>query len=117
VVGGRLASSMEVGFLRGRGVLGGDARLDLELVDPSAAVTEGDALVTWGSRHGAPYVAGIPVGRVASVYTSPRQQSTHAVIEPYVDFSTLDLVGVVVNRNTRSDRTVIKADASAGGTP
>jgi rod shape-determining protein MreC len=117
VVGGRLSSSMQVGFLRGRGQVGGDARLDLELVDPSATATAGDALVTWGSRHGAPYVAGIPVGRVASVYTSPRQQSTHAVIEPYVDFSTLDLVGVVVNRNNRSDRTVIKADASAGGTP
>jgi rod shape-determining protein MreC len=114
VVGGRLASSMEVGFLRGRGQVGGDARLDLELVDPSATATEGDALVTWGSRHGAPYVAGIPVGRVASVYATPRQQSTHAVIAPYVDFSTLDLVGVVVDRHTRSDRTVIKADGSAG---
>lgn len=115
VVGGRLGSSMEVGFLRGRGQVGDDAHLDLELVDPSASATPGDALVTWGSRNGAPYVAGIPVGRVASVHNTPRQQSTQAVIAPYVDFSTLDLVGVVVDEDTKSDRTVIQADASTGG--
>src|SRR3954465_14926937 len=33
VVGGRLGSSMEVGFLRGRGAVGGDELLDLDLVD------------------------------------------------------------------------------------
>ncbi len=44
--------------------LGGDARLDLDLVDPSASATKGDALVTWGSKGGAPYVAGVPIGRV-----------------------------------------------------
>jgi rod shape-determining protein MreC len=112
VVGGRLGSSMEVGFLRGRGDVGGRARLDLDLVDPSAAVSKGDAVVTWGSKDGAPYVAGIPIGRVTSVYTSPRQQSTQAVIEPYVDFTSLDLVGVVVHKNTTSDRAVIRADGT-----
>jgi rod shape-determining protein MreC len=114
VVGGRLGSSMEVGFLRGRGQVGRDARLDLELVDPSAMAAEGDTLVTWGSRNGAPYVAGIPVGKVTSLYSTPRQQSTHAVISPFVDFSTLDLVGVVVDKDTRSDRAVIRAGSSTG---
>jgi len=109
VVGGRLGSSMEVGFLRGRGGVGGDARLDLDLVDASAAVSSGDSLVTWGSRHGAPYVAGVPIGRVGPVTASPRQQSTSAVIRPYVDFSSLDLVGVVVDKDATSDRTVIRA--------
>jgi rod shape-determining protein MreC len=111
VVGGRLGSSMEVGFLRGRGQVGDKARLDLDLVDASATATKNDALVTWGSKGGAPYVAGIPIGRVAAVYSTPRQQSTRAVIEPFVDFSSLDLVGVVVRPNTKSDRAVIKADA------
>jgi rod shape-determining protein MreC len=111
VVGGRLGSSMEVGFLRGRGQVGGEARLDLDLVDASATATENDTLVTWGSKNGAPYVAGVPIGRVAAVYSTPRQQSTRAVIEPFVDFSSLDVVGVVVRANTTSDRAVIKADA------
>jgi len=112
VVGGRLGSSMEVGFLRGRGQLGDAARLDLDLVDATADVSKGDALVTWGSKNGAPYVAGIPIGRVTAVHTSPRQQSTQAVIQPYVDFTSLDLVGVVVHKDAKSDRAVIRADGS-----
>jgi rod shape-determining protein MreC len=115
VVGGRLGTSMEVGFLRGRGQVGNDARLELDMVDPSATATHGDALVTWGSRNGAPYVAGIPIGRVAAVSSTPREQSTQAVIEPYADFSSLDLVGVVVDGDTKSDRTVIRADARETG--
>jgi rod shape-determining protein MreC len=112
VVGGRLGSSMEVGFLRGRGVAGGGARLDLDLVDASATVSKNDVLVTWGSKHGAPYVPGIPIGRVEGVRSSPRQQSTEAVISPFVDFTSLDLVGVVVKKHAKSDRSVITADGS-----
>jgi rod shape-determining protein MreC len=112
VVGGRLGSSMEIGFLRGRGGVGDQARLDLDLVDASASASRGDSLVTWGSKNGAPYVAGVPIGRVAAVYSRPRQQSTQAVIRPYVDFTSLDLVGVVVDKNVKSDRAVIRADGS-----
>jgi rod shape-determining protein MreC len=112
VVGGRLGSSMEIGFLRGRGRVGQDARLDLDLVDPSAAAAKGDAVVTWGSKHGAPYVAGIPIGRVESAYSSARQQSTRAVISPLVDFTSLDLVGVVAAHDVKSDRPVIRADGT-----
>ena len=114
VVGGRLGSSMEVGLLRGRGAVGGDEKLDLDLVDPSATVNQDDVLVTWGSKKGAPYVAGVPIGRVTAVSSTPRQQSVQAVISPYVDFTSLDLVGVVVDRDTKSDRAVIRAGATGG---
>ncbi len=113
VVGGRLGSSMEVGLLRGRGTVGGDERLDLDLVDPSATVNRDDVLVTWGSKKGAPYVAGVPIGRVTAVASTPRQQSVQAVISPYVDFTSLDLVGVVVDRGTKSDRAVIRAGSTS----
>ncbi len=114
VVGGRLGSSMEVGFLRGRGRLGDDGRLDLDLVDDTVVANEGDTVVTWGSEGGAPYVAGIPIGSVDSIFSSPRETSRMAVIQPFVDFSSLDLVGVVVPRDTDSDRTLLNAD---GATP
>jgi rod shape-determining protein MreC len=114
VVGGRLGSSMEVGLLRGRGAVSGDEKLDLDLVDPSATVNQDDVLVTWGSKKGAPYVAGVPIGRVTAVSSTPRQQSVQAVISPYVDFTSLDLVGVVVDRDTKSDRAVIRAGATGG---
>jgi rod shape-determining protein MreC len=110
VVGGRVGASMEVGFLRGRGELGDHGTLDLQLVDQSDAPAEGDSIVTWGSKGGAPYVAGVPIGRVTAVYASLRETSQRAVIEPYVDFGALDLVGVVVPAGTRSDRAVIEAD-------
>lgn len=113
VVGGRLGSSMEVGFLHGLGSLGNQGRLDLDLVDDSAVANEGDTVVTWGSEGGAPYVRGIPIGRVTAVFSSPRETSRRAVIEPFVDFTSLDLVGVVVPAGTRSDRALVNAQGSS----
>ena len=98
-----------LGFLRGRGETGDAGRLDLQLVDRSVTPRRGDVVVSWGSSHDRPYVSGIPIGRVESVYSSPRELSTRAVIAPFVDFSSLDLVGVVVNPDTHSDRPLIKA--------
>ena len=117
VVGGRIGSSMEVGFLRGRGKLGQDANLDLDLVDDSVIPATDDVVVTWGSEGGAPYVAGVPIGRVMSVVSRPREQSQRAVIAPYVDFGALDLVGVVVPAGTDSDRSLVEAGPSNGETP
>ena len=112
VVGGRVGRSMEMGFAQGRGALGGDARLDLELVDATEVPAKDDAIVTWGSEGGAPYVSGVPIGRVTSVYSSLRDTSQRVVVDPYVDFGALDVVGVVVPSGTPSDRAVIEADGS-----
>lgn len=109
VVGGRLGSTMEIGYLRGRGQHGDNAHLDLDLVDQSVTPARKDVLVTWGSRNGAPYVAGIPIGQVTSVHSSPSQLSAQATIAPYVDFTSLDLVGVVVDPDTHGDRPVLTA--------
>jgi rod shape-determining protein MreC len=114
-VGGRVGRSMKVGFLHGRGDvdgLGDAARLELELVDQSWVPQRGDDVVTWGSDRGAPYVSGVPVGRVDSVYSSLRETTQRAVITPFVDFGALDLVGVVVPSGTAGDRAVIEADGS-----
>lgn len=110
VVGGRVGESMEMGFLRGRGDLGSSGKLDLELVDQAEVPARHDTVVTWGSDGGAPYVAGVPVGRVTTVYSSIRETAQRAVIEPFVDFGALDLVGVVVPSGTPSDRAVIEPD-------
>ena len=110
VVGGRLGSTLKIGFIKGRGTMGGKARLDLDLVDNAATPARNDVVVSWGSARGGPYVAGIPIGRVESVYSSPQQLSKQAVIAPFVDFSALDLVGVVVPRGTHGDRRLIRAD-------
>jgi rod shape-determining protein MreC len=111
VVGGRLGTDLEVGFLRGRGSADNTGRLALDLVDDSVEPSKDDLVVTWGSKDGVPYVAGIPIGRVESVVTTPRQSSSVAVVKPFVDFTALDVVGVVVPRDTEGDRPVLTAGA------
>jgi rod shape-determining protein MreC len=109
VVGGRLGTDLEIGFLRGRGSVDSTGRLALDLVDNTVLPSKDDVVVTWGSKDGVPYVAGIPIGRVESVVSSPRQSSRLAVIKPFVDFTALDVVAVVVPRSTRGDRPVLTA--------
>lgn len=94
-VGVRLEGSMEVGFTTGQGVEdGGD--LDLRLLDGQSTVVRGDRLVTFGSQSDTPYVPGVPVGEVRRVQGTPGSQTRTALVSPYVDFTALDLVGVVV---------------------
>ena len=90
-------------------VIGGES-YQAQAADQSVVPAEDDTVVTFGSDGGAPYVAGIPVGKVTSVYTSLRETSQRAVLDPFVDFASLDLVGVVVPPGTHSDRSVIEAD-------
>jgi len=112
-VGGRIGSNLEVGFLSGLGDIGSGARLVLDLVDDSLIPADGDVVVSWGSQGGAPYVAGIPIGQVVSVTSKPRETAQRAVIEPYVDFGALDLVGVVVPDGTYSDRSLTALSEAA----
>ncbi len=112
VVGGRIGESMEIGFVRGSGSVAADGTLDFDLVDHTVAPAKDDAVLTWGSAGGGPYVAGVPVGRVTEVYSSLRDGSRRAVVQPFVDFSSLDLVGVVVPSGSVSDRAVIEADGT-----
>jgi len=102
VVGGRIGSTMELGFLAGDGDLSGSARLQLTTIDSTVRAAVGDTVVTWGSKEGTPYIAGVPVGRVESVLSSPRESSTTAAVVPFVDFSSLDVVSVVVAGRHRS---------------
>jgi rod shape-determining protein MreC len=110
-VGGRIGDNLELGLVRGHGTFGVDDRLELELADRNVVPKVGQQIVTWGSENGAPYVAGVPIGTVQKVYESVRETSYRAEITPGVDFTALDLVGVVVPSGT-GDR-VIEADGSS----
>lgn len=96
VVGARLGAEHELGMLRGDGSLSGTGRLNLEVLDRSAVPKVGDPIVSWGSRDGVPYIAGVPIGRVEKVVESPRDETASVTVAPYVDFSALDTVSVVV---------------------
>jgi len=94
-IGGRLGDSTELGFLAGDGSLDGDGTLELSLVDHTESPVEGDDVLSWGSRGGAPYIAGVPIGEVVDVRSSPAELTETAAVDPFVDFSSLDVVGVV----------------------
>lgn len=90
-VGARIESSMEVGFLNGTG---DPVALELQLLDPFAPAQPGDRLVSFGVRGGA-YVPGIPLGTITEVAGTPGQLTRIATVIPFVDVTTLDLVGVI----------------------
>ncbi|TCO35891.1 rod shape-determining protein MreC [Kribbella steppae] len=101
-VGGRLNASMALGFVSGRGEVGGT--LDYKLVDLKARPKVGDRIVTWGSSGNAPYVPGVPIGVVASVTPNQGALGSTATIKPYVDPTRIDTVGVVTGPPARTPR-------------
>lgn len=80
------------------GVVTGRQKNDMGfyLIDPSARVKPGDGLVTQGSKNQQPFVWGVPVGQVVTASSPLSGQSQTGTVKPYVNFSALDLVGVVV---------------------
>ena len=113
VVGGRIGQSMDLGFLHGGGEYSEDGRLDLQLVDRTATPRKHQTVLTWGSDDGAgPYVPGVPVGEVVTTFENVRDGSQRVVVDPFVDFGSLDLVGVVVPAGTTSDRGLIEPEGS-----
>ncbi|HEY5457322.1 MAG TPA: rod shape-determining protein MreC [Acidothermaceae bacterium] len=80
------------------GIVSGHGRsaMSLEMLDPAARVKVGDGLVTQGSLDQTPFVWGVPVGSVISATNPLAGDVQTGQVKPYVDFSTLDLVGIVV---------------------
>ena len=97
--------------MTGSGSLDQESGLDLRLVDDASVPARDDTVVTWGSATG-PYAPGVPIGTITEVYSSLREASQRAVVKPFVDFSSLDVVGVMVPSGAPSDRAVIEADGS-----
>ncbi|TDO69143.1 rod shape-determining protein MreC [Kribbella sp. VKM Ac-2571] len=111
-VGGRLNASMALGFVSGRGEVGGT--LDYKLIDPKARPKVGDRIVTWGSSGNAPYVPGVPIGVVTSVTANEGSLGSTATVKPYVDPTRIDTVGVVTGPPARPPRPQITGSANQG---
>lgn len=92
-VGVRLAGTEALGVISGRG----SGVLDLELLDAQTEVRVGDELVARGSVGAKPFVPGVPVGKVISVVQTPGALTRIAVVKPFVNLATLDIVAVVVS--------------------
>jgi rod shape-determining protein MreC len=91
-VGTRMEKSDELGFATGQG----DRPLSVQLLNGKSKVRKGDRMVTFGSQANRPFVPGVPIGEVVRVDPSGGNLTRTVFVRPYVGFSRLDIVGVVV---------------------
>jgi rod shape-determining protein MreC len=102
-VGTRMESTDELGFASGQG----DRPLRVELLNGKAEVKKGDRLVTFGSQADKPFVPGVPVGIVSRVDPSGGDLTRTLYVTPYVSFTQLDVVGVVVQAPKKDPRDTV----------
>jgi rod shape-determining protein MreC len=102
-VGTRMETSDELGFASGQG----DRPLRVELLNGKAEVRKGDRLVTFGSQADKPFVPGVPVGVVSRVDPSGGDLTRTLYVTPYVSFTKLDIVGVVVEAPKKDPRDTV----------
>ncbi len=97
VVGVALAPTGQLGWVAGPGKAGGMGGLmRLQMLSSAAVLKPGDQLVTSASVHDKPYVPGVPVGVISKLIVTNGSLTAAALVRPYVDFSALGVVGVVV---------------------
>ncbi|WP_405618080.1 rod shape-determining protein MreC [Streptomyces sp. NBC_01511] len=102
-VGTRMEKSDELGFATGQG----DQPLNVQLLNGKAKVKNGDRLVTFGSSKDRPFVPGVPVGQVVRVDPAGGDLTRDIYVRPYVGFSKLDIVGVVVQAPREDPRDMV----------
>ncbi|MEU7425048.1 rod shape-determining protein MreC [Streptomyces sp. NPDC048362] len=113
-VGTRMEGGDELGFASGQG----DRPLRVELLNGKAEVKKGDRLITFGSQADKPFVPGVPVGVVSRVDPSGGGLTRTLYVTPYVAFTKLDIVGVVVQAPQKDPRdTVLPAKPKPIPTP
>ncbi|CAM5625104.1 Cell shape-determining protein MreC OS=Streptomyces glaucescens OX=1907 GN=SGLAU_11895 PE=3 SV=1 [Streptomyces glaucescens] len=102
-VGTRMEGSDELGFAAGQG----DRPLRVELLNGKAQIKKGDRLVTFGSQADKPFVPGVPVGVVSRVDPSGGDLTRTLYVTPFVSFTKLDVVGVVVRTPEKDPRDTV----------
>ena len=92
-VGVRIARSQRIGVLLGQG----NSQYQLELLDPTGTIENGDLLVTNGSQGNRPFVPGVPVGQVTSVDQKNSSLTQTAIVKSYANLNDLGVVSVIIS--------------------
>jgi rod shape-determining protein MreC len=85
---------LELGALSGGGA---NKAMQLQLYSNTAPLTVGEQLVSAGSNRNSPFVPEVPIGQVTHVNPLGGGLAETAVVAPFVDFTALDVVGVVTH--------------------
>jgi rod shape-determining protein MreC len=108
VIGVQMEGSGEIGTLTGTGKsMSGSAMLRLTLFDANAVLQPGQQVDTYASVNDQPEVPGVPVGTIVSVSSSPGSLTQTATVRPFVNFTALGVVGIVVQVPRHNPRTSI----------
>ena len=96
-VGVQMVGSGEIGAVVGTGrSMSGSAMLRLSLFDANAVLQDGEQVDTYASVGDQPEVPGVPVGTIVSVRNSAGSLTQTALVKPFVNFTALGVVGIVV---------------------
>ena len=96
VVGVQMAGG-EIGDVTGTGKsMSGSGLLRLSLFNANVVLQPGQQVLTYASVGDQPEVPGVPVGTIVSVSGNAGSLTQNATVRPYVNFTALGVVGVVV---------------------
>jgi rod shape-determining protein MreC len=108
VVGVQLASNGEIGDVTGTGKsMSGTSLLKLNLFDANAVLQVGQEVITYASVNDQPEVPGVPVGTIVSVHSAAGSLVQTAMVRPFVNFTALGVVGIVVEAPAHNPRVSI----------
>jgi rod shape-determining protein MreC len=108
-VGVRLIRSGQLGLVTGHGL----HELSYQLIGQRARAEVGEAMYTSGST----FAAGIPVGRVSTTSNDPNPPTLTGSLSPYVDDTSLELVGFVLDGPRRTPRLPLRPTPLPSPTP
>ena len=96
-IGVQVQGSGEIGAVTGTGKsMSGSAMLRLSLFDANAGLQPGQQVDTYASVGDRPEVPGVPVGTIVSVRSNAGALTQTALVKPFVNFTALGVVGIVV---------------------
>lgn len=98
---GRLAAHGTSGPVTGNGL----KPMEMQLLEPTAKVSKGEAIVSQGVQGG--IVAGVPIGVVESVSRERSVLTRTVTVKPFVRFTSLDVVAVVVQPPRKDPRNAV----------
>ena len=108
VVGVQLTGSGEIGDVTGTGKsMSASGLLKLNVFAANAVLKPGQQVITYASVGDRPEVPGVPVGTITSVTGSAGSLTQTALVRPFVNFTALGVVGVVVQVPARNPRVSI----------
>jgi rod shape-determining protein MreC len=94
-VGARLeGKKLEIGGVKGGGR---NQPMALQLYSNSAPLTVGEQLVSAGDSNDTPFVPEVPIGTITQVNPCNTCLAETAVVKPFVDYTAIDIVAVVIH--------------------